>query len=216
MKYKPSLTNLDIDSEKIRMLLIPSWFSGSLAFVASLLLTFGAILISHYQASAIRLDFLDYQEGQMLNTYHRVNNSLSTNSIIGNLPLLLFWSLIGLVVYIFVANLFTAIYHTAELKDELEYVHVDRKNLIKAAVTHLLIRVGVLIVWIFYFLFFIHYLFPYSIASALASTAERGLQGIEYGFLSIIVMLLSLHLFTVLLRLVLLRPRIFSSVSYED
>ncbi len=216
MQYKQSVTNIDIDTEKIRMLLTPSWLSGSIAFVCSLLLTFSVILISLYQSSSIRVDFLSYQESQLLDTYHKVNNSLSANSIIGNLPLLLFWSLIGLIVYIFVSNLFTAIYHTAELKDELEYVHVDRRKLLISAVSRLLIRVGVIIIWILYFIFFIHYVFPYSIASALASISEHGLQGISYGFLSIFVMFVSLHLFTVFFRLVLLRPRVFSNVSYED
>lgn len=215
MKYAPSTAN--IDSRLFRILLTPSWLSGIVDVVFSLALSLGTILMSNYQTSSIRLDFLDYQAGHITYTYQRVGNALSANAFIGNLPLLIFWSLVGLVVYLFVSNIFAAINNTAELKDELDYVHVDRKELIWTAVMHLGLRIAILGVWIVYILFFIHHLLPYCIAASLAASSHfSSLQNAVYITLAVVVMTIGLHINTVLLRLLLFRPRVFTDALYVD
>ncbi len=215
MKYAPNVSNLD--STLFRILLTPSWLSGMIAVSLSILLTAVTIVGTIYQTSSIRLDYLQYQAGSVLSTYDSINSKLSENNFISNLPLLIFWSLVGLVVYLFAANIFAAIHTTAELKTELDYVHSDRKQLLVTAVAHLLIRSCVLVVWVIYILFFIHHIFPYCVSSAIAASGQNGfIYNAGYALLGIGIMAIALHLHAVLLRLLLLKPRSFSSILYVD
>jgi hypothetical protein len=215
MKYAPSTTNIDLTL--FRILLTPSWLSGLVDISIGVLLTAVTIVATIYQTSSIRLDYLQYQAGHVASTYESVNNRLSENNFISNLPLLIFWSLVGLIVYLFAANIFTAIHNTAELRTELQFVHTDRKKILWTALVHLLIRVCVLIIWVIYILFFIHHIFPYCVASAIAASGHDGfLMNAEYALVGTIVMVAALHLHAILMRLLLLKPRSFSSILYVD
>jgi hypothetical protein len=197
--------------------LAPSWFSGIFVALISLCLCIGTIVISHYQTSSIRVDFLTYQAGQITSSYHKVSNNLSSSSFFGNLPLLIFWSLVGLIVYLFVVNLFAAIRNTADLTSELKYVNADRRSLLWVSAEHLLVRLVVLGFWVFYIKFFFHHILPYCIAVSLVGSSQSNLLlGGGYTLLAVVVMWAALHVNVVLLRLLLLRPRIFSDSLYAD
>jgi hypothetical protein len=216
MRKKPSTSNFD--AELFGILLLPSWLSGTIAIVLSLIFSVGTILLSIYQTSSIRVDYLQYQAAELSNSYQQINNRLAENSFISNLPLLVFWSIVGLVVYLFAANLFAAIHNTAELHSQLrDYVNVDRKKLILSAFTHLGIRLLVLAVWTIYIFFFFHHVIPYCTAAAIAGSGHLGfVQNCLYEILAVILMVAAIHLHTIMLRLLLLKPRLFSGVLYVD
>jgi hypothetical protein len=215
MKYTSNTTNLDLTL--FRILLTPSWLSGLVDVSIAVLLTAVTIVATIYQTSSIRLDYLQYQAGHVASTYESVNNRLSENNFVSNLPLLIFWSLVGLIVYLFAANIFTAIHNTAELKTELQFVHTDRKKLLWTAMVHLLIRGCVLVAWIIYILFTIHRIFPYCVALAITASGHNGLvMNTEYALLGTVVGAVALHLHVILMRLLLLKPRSFSSILYVD
>jgi hypothetical protein len=215
MKYAPSSS--DFDGQLFRILLTPSWLSGIFDVCLTLVVCLGTMGLAWYQSSSLRLDYLSYQADKISSTYQRINTNLSANSFISNLPLLLFWSFVGLVVYIFVTNIFSVIHATAELNTELHYVHVNQKTMLRTATMHLLIRFAVLAVWVLYILFFIHHILPYCIAASLIGISHESLiLCIGYVLLGVSVLAVALHLHTILLRLLLLRPRVFSSVLYVD
>ena len=215
MKYVPQTAK--IDRRLFGMLLTPSWLSGSMVVLISCLDCLAVVVLPRYQASSVRLDFLAYSAGQLSTTYQQVNSHLFSNSLFGNLPLLIFWGLVGLVVYLFAANIFTALYEAAELKAELDYVHADRHKLLWRPVQNLLLHLAVLLVWGVYILFFFHHVLPYSVATAIVGSGQLGtLQTSSYALLGIVIMAVALHIHIVLLRLLLLRPRLFSSSLYAD
>src|SRR5437868_2702835 len=94
----------NIDGRLTVLLLTPSWLSGIIGSLLSTLFCLGIILSLQYRASSIRVDFLKYQGGQVNHLYQDVSNSLLANSYLSNLPLLFFWGLVGIVVYIFASN----------------------------------------------------------------------------------------------------------------
>lgn len=214
MKNKPSTANFD--AELFGILLLPSWLSGTIAVFLSLIFSVGTILLAIYQTSSIRVDYLEYQAAQLSNSYQEINNRLAENNFISNLPLLVFWSIVGLVVYLFAANLFAAIHSTAELNSELhDYVHVDSSKLIFSAFFHLAIRLVVLAVWTVYIFFFFRHVVPYCTAAAIAGSGHLGfIQNCVYELLAVALMAAAIHVHTIMLRLLLLKPRVFSNALY--
>ncbi len=214
MKYVSATPNLD--SRLFGLLLLPSWFSAAVAVIVGLLVGIGTVVLTHYQSSTFRLELLNTQVSQPT-AYQSLTDRILSNNFISNLPLLLFWTLVGLVVYLFTSNILAAIRSTAELKSELEYVHVNRHSLLVTAAEHLLVRLVVLVIWVFFIVFFFNHVLPYCVAAALAGSGSQGsLLNVSYVLLSIVIMTAAVHLHTIFFRLLLLRPRIFSSAVYID
>lgn len=206
-----------LDRRLYGILLTPSWLSGLFVTFSSLALCVGTSIISRYQASSVRLYFITYHAGRLGDTYRRFSDSILGNSFISNLPLFIFWGLVGLVVYLFAANIMTALRNTAELKNELDYVHADRGQLLWQSVRHLLVRLVVLVVWVGYIMFFFQRVLPYCVTASVVGSAQLNTtQDSLYILLSITVTAAALHIHVVLLRLLLLRPRIFSQALYAD
>ncbi len=210
-----SLNGSERDIKLFGLLLMPSWLSGFITITVSLFTVVGTIALSRYQSSSLRLDFLKYHSVHVANNYETVDSGLQANKLIANLPLLLLWGLVGLVVYMFATNIVNVIRNAANLTHELDYEHVNRRQLIWGVVKKLIFRLVVLALWIPFIMFFFHHLIADSIASALAGSAQLvTLQGAEYVLLAFVIMAASLHLHTILLRLLLLRPRIFTQSLY--
>jgi len=214
MKYVPATSN--IDRQLFKVLLQPSWLSASLSILIGLAVGLGTVVLTNYQSSSLHIQLANTQLSAPTR-YQALTSQLAANSFISNLPLLLFWTLVGLVVYLFVANIFASIRNTAELHSELGYVNANRHGLLMGAAKHLLLRLTVLMIWIAYIIFFMNHILPYCVASALAGTNDIGnLHGGLYILLSIAIMTLAIHLNIIFLRLLLLRPRVFSSALYVD
>jgi len=214
---KQTLNGHELDIQLLGVLITPSWLSSIIDFLFSLAVILGTTVLSRYQGSSIRNDYLQYLNDNHDSIYRSVNSGILANPIVSNLPLLIFWALVGLIVYLFAANIVAAIRSTAALKDELEYTNVDRHSLLWQAGGHLLIRIIVLVVWLLYLQFFFHHVVPYCVAATLAGLSQLpNLVGIGYIVLAFLVLLVTMHLNTILLRLLLLKPRLFSKALYID
>ncbi len=201
--------NSQSESGVIDSLIRPTWLSALIGGLISLSLITYVILSTYFKGSGFRFQLLGNSQAPA--TLNSVGQKLDSNSIISNLPLFLFWCLVGIVVYTFAVNIFDTIRHTAEVIDEFNnFVNIDRKQIIRAAIEKLIIRIFVILIWGAYILFFFHHLIPYVIVLSLAS-ADRllSLTGAGSFVLAAVVMFLALHVHTLLLRLLLLRTRVF-------
>jgi hypothetical protein len=218
--HKKMLKTSDYDRRLIGLLLLPSWLSGLVAVCGGLAVTVASIVISRYQGSSLQLELFNYRATPAPNlttSYQTVGTNLSANTFVSDLPLFLFWALAGLIVYLFASSLFGVLQNVAELKSELDYVHTDRRQLIDIALLHLAFRLGVLLFWLPYLLFFFHHVVPYSIAAAhVASASLISLNGLMYSLLAFLVIAGSLHIHAILLRLLFLKPRVFTNALYLD
>lgn len=193
----------------------PSWLSAFLCVVLALATTILVAVATTYKSSSLRIDLINYHSST--GVYQAANSKLFTNTFIANLPLIAFWTIVGFVVYLFTINIIRAISSTAELKDELEYVNVDRHSLIWSAVEQLLVHLLVLVVWVGYIVLFVQKILPYCMNLAnIGATQISSVSGIFYLIASFAILTIALHVQVVMLRLLLLRPRVFSSAVYVD
>ncbi len=211
--------NSNLDARLFGILLSPSLLSAFISIVLSVGLVVFSIVSSHYQGSSTRLLFMKFNADQALqshNSAQAIGRTLDSNKLISNLPLLLFWCLVGFVVYMFAINIFGVVQRVAELGDELNnFTNMNRGQIIRESLEKLGIRLVVIVVWIPYILLFFHHIVPYVIELALvASSNLASVTGVGYVVLATVVLAISLHVHTVLLRLLVLRPRLFSNALY--
>ncbi len=215
MKY--TSRNPSINKRLFVAVFTPSWLSAVVCILVGLFVSVGVVFVSGYRSSALRLDVITYKTPQGATAYHAASSGLLANPFIGNLPLIAFWTIVGFAVYLFAINIFRAISSTAELKDEMDYVNVNRHDLLWSAIEQLLVHLGVLIIWVAYILFFLHQILPYCINLALVGTTQiTSPLGGGYALLATVVLALAMHLHAIFLRLLLLRPRVFSRAVYID
>lgn len=216
MKHFAHNSNTD---EKLFMLLLrPSLLSAFVGVVSAAGLVAATIIGSHYRSSDTRLQLLKYLHSSDGLSIQNAQHALDSNRVISNLPLLLFWILVGFVVYLCAINLYGLLREAADLRKELTgNVNNGRAVVIKEVLERLAIRIVVLAVTVPYILVFFHRVVPYAVALSLAASNQlTKLQGTEYVFLALLLIVGGLHVFVILLRLLALRPRLLSRALYVD
>jgi hypothetical protein len=210
--------NSNLDRQLFGILLSPSWLSGFVSAFISIGVVVVTMVSASYSASDTRLQFMKFHLERSQASSGAIGHALDSNKFIGNLPLLLFWCLMGFVVYMFAINVVGAIHQAAELNDELaHFTHLNRRQIIGQAIEKLLIRLIVLAVWIPYIIVFFHHIVPFSVASALAALPILYTPtGIYYVVLAVVVLFAALQIHVILLRLLALRPRLFSNAVYTS
>jgi hypothetical protein len=209
------------DGQIAGLFLLPSWLSGLVAVLSGLGVAVASIIISRFQGSSLQQQLFDYSSARSVTdpsaAYQAVSHGLSSNAVVSDLPLLVFWGLVGLVVYLFATSIVGALQDAAELHNELEYVHAKPRQLLLSALLHLVFRVVILLLWLPYILVFFHRVVPYAIAMAHNGAADLiSLHGLADSLLAFAVITVTVHIHVVLLRLVLLKPRVLSSALYLD
>ncbi len=132
------------------------------------------------------------------------------NDIVNRILFFGFWMLIGLVVYILITTFGQMVAETGHQIEAMTYVHARRTLIEGDIVLRLAMRsVAILGLGVWSWIFF-KLLLPFSVAASrvfLASLKEP--INWFYGSLGLAVLLLSLHVFIILLRLLILRPRLY-------
>jgi hypothetical protein len=195
--------------------LLPSWLSGLVAGVVSLAAVAGTIIVTNYEVSGLRQEIFEAQNsgtGVQGFDYQAITNHLAQNQLISNLPLFLFWAALGVVVYLLATGLWSGLANAEELREELDYVNAPRQWILRTILIHLTVRLMVLVLWVIYLQIFLRILLPYVLAAAhVAATSLLSFSGIGYALLALVVGLLALHVHVVLLRLLLLKVRVFGA-----
>lgn len=130
-----------------------------------------------------------------------------------NIVVIVFWGMVGLIVYIFV---WLSMNFSTELGNDLaltKYVHprgVDMHSPLRDFISKSIFRLSVGLVLIFYTVILVSVLLPLS-AGYFEVAVEKfvSLQSVTHGLLGFGVSLMALHFFTVLIRLMTLRKRVF-------
>ena len=210
--------NSNTDEKLFILLLKPSILSAFVSIVAATGLVAATIIGSHYRSSDTRLQLLKYLHSSDGLSIHNAQHALDSNRVISNLPLLLFWILVGFVVYLCAINLYGLLREAADLREELtDNINTGRGAVIREVLEKLAIRIVVLAVSVPYILVFFHRLLPYAVALSLAASSQlTKLQGIEYEVLAFSLVVGGMHVFVILLRLLALRPRLLSRALYVD
>lgn len=204
-------------SEKrlFKELLIPSWLSGLLAVTASVLLVGLAVVLTHFgntvQQSALGLQQA-YSQSSVGTRSIMVSDNFASNSVLNNVLIFILWGSIGLMVYSVVRAIVTGLKRANNVLQELNYVNADRRTIIRESFLRQSIKIVAFICFWILLRYVIFKLVPYTIA--VSHTLALHPAAVTAWLLSLYVTLLcilTLHVLTVLLRLTLLRPRLFGT-----
>lgn len=214
---KKFISNSSLDAKLFDILLSPSSLSGFLAGIAAIGFVAFVIISANYRGSNTELQVFQYQASQSTIPAQTIGHALDSNNIVSNLPLLLFWALVGFVVYLFAINIVSSVKGAAELKNEIEnYTNLNRRQIVLEVLQKLLIRLIVLLVWVPYINLFFHQLVPYvATLGVVASLHLLSVTGVSCTLLALIVLFVGLHVHAILLRLLVLKPRVFGA-TYTD
>jgi hypothetical protein len=200
------------DKKIISLLLSPSWFSGVLAVIVGLVLSVGVIVAFSANNSSIQQQLVSWQQNQpeVARTYQPDANKPNLKN---SWPLLIVWSVIGLIVYTIAGAIIHSISKAEQIHESLGYVHANPDKMIKLTTEHVIMRVLAAISFGIILSLFIKNVIPYSITAAHASAADAlSATGVLYALLSFSIVVVSLHLQTIFLRMSLGRARLFSDV----
>lgn len=224
-------TAKDYDLRLLTQLIRPSSLSGLACLIISLLTVCGVVVALNFQGSGFRQDLLGYQQQQaeeaerkaqeaqldpfadvsLTGDYGQINDNFANSNVVRNIPVMVFWMFVGTLVYFIVTGITGALGDAKAIGDELNYVHVRRKELLHEVYVKSAIRLATLVFWLLYIVVFFRIILPYVLAAAqIAAGDVMAPQAWPYLLLSFVILTLSLHLHIVMLRLTLLRPRVFA------
>ncbi len=205
-------------ADALKILLSPSWLSGFISIIVGLFIASGVILTFSTHTSQFQQQLQSWQHAEKpMHPLDTPGQSVVINSnrptFKGSWSLIVFWSLIGLVVYAIASSIAKSIAEAEAFRESLDYINAQKDSMLKVAAERIVERLVVLGVWALFSYMFIKLVIPYSITAAHASAAEvLSPQGIVFAFLSFIAIALSLHLHAIFLRLYVGKVRVFGGV----
>ncbi|HEV2412657.1 MAG TPA: hypothetical protein VGS28_02510 [Candidatus Saccharimonadales bacterium] len=199
-----------------KLLLTPSWVSGSIAVFAGTLAVGIPFLSTAYFSSAFKGVHLVHSMDFTAAT-NSVSHAITNNIYMSDAPIFIFWGLIGLASY-FIVNAILEGYRTARnMTDEMGYFKADKKSLEEELAVHMLIRTAGLIIWWPVFHYLLYSLFPYAtVAGRVSASHTKDIHDWERTILAALWVILLVHCLAILIRLIALRPRLFGAHEMVD
>jgi hypothetical protein len=197
----------------------PSWLSGLVSVTAGLVVVFGTVTLTIFgntvQQSLVGLHDA-YTQNSIIENVQIVTNKIASNTAINNLLLFLMWGLVGLVIYSIVENAARGWNGAEKLLHNLAFFRDKRESILENIFARSLLRILALIGWWILMRLTVYHVIPYAIASA-HDTAQK--LGSVYSWFTTIALgclvIICVHGLTVLLRLMVLRTRLFDSDFVE-
>jgi hypothetical protein len=196
----------------VGILLTPSWSSSIFTILGSSLVVGGTILLTRLgsatQQSILGLHMV-YKDSQLGVSTNAVGQHITSNTIFNNGILFVLWGSVGLVVYSIVQGFANELRNTDELLHELTFVHVDRHTIVRDLILRAITRFAALAGWWILAWVMLHKVFPYAIAAAHDTAYSlRSAHDWLHTLIGFGLCLLTIHGLIVLLRLIVLRPRL--------
>ncbi len=145
-------------------------------------------------------------------TFSAISNTVLGNSTLNKLLFFGFWLMVGLAVYTIVMSFS---YYTGGIVmfwEELHQINSRKKLLREQFKLRVLLQTIGLLLLIFFTVFFVKILLPFSLLCARISLGLWGnVSGLGYFTAGLVILLLSFHIYTTLFRFAALRTRVFGS-----
>lgn len=202
----------DTDEAKLELrilkhLLQPSYLSASIA-VLTVLVTIGSVVISQLYLSTGWL--ADALRTIATSDQHLFSRGTGDGSSPFNAVLLfLFWAGVGLVIYFMVVGTVQALREYRELEQQMNFVHTDRRTILRNFGERFAARFLGLVLTFVMAALYLKIVVPYALTTVEA--ARFDVVGIVTTIVAVIILLLAVHVLAVLLRIVALRPRLFTA-----
>ena len=185
-------------------LLIPSWLSGVFTATVSIVATLLAVVIANGSQNVLR-DGVDSANSLTGPTLKRTVDLFAQSTIVSNLPLILLYAAVGVLVYLLALHVINGLRGTVELTQTMGYVNGHKDRIVVSTLTRLVIRVVIVVAWLIYAFIFIKTILP-KFTVLTHSVVNNGLiQGILDAVLAAVLLALAVHIHVVFFRFFLLR-----------
>lgn len=199
------------NTKKLVLLITPSWWSGLTAVTITLLIIGTAYIRTSSSGGLVKDGVTGFQSLFVFSPiYHRLTDALAQNNLASNIPLLLFWSIVGAVVYLIAAWLFTVITKTAALEQTLFYENVSRHSFLESLAVSFGLRLLAVFVWLVYCALFFKSVLPATVAAGKMAAMSSLTSSLGPLLLAVVTLFVAIHLHVVFIRMILLRTRVFS------
>lgn len=183
--------------------------------MAGLVMTFGVIAAFTVQNSTVQQQLITWEQSKPQRPLTTPDQILPENdkpTLSGSWPLIVVWSLIGLVTYFIAASVARTFSEALTIKKTMGYVHAQPRTVLETTAQQVALRIVAMIILGILLVVFVKRVIPYSISASRASAADfLSLEGALYALLSFGVVALSVHVQAIFLRLAVGKIRIFSS-----
>lgn len=205
-------------NKSVDLLIAPSFFStcATLTFVLYIFVTNIWTTLKNYSIVQ-QLSELLKERKELLESTDIISTIFSGNilgsKLLNEVFYILSWALVGILVY------FCFLIFTKGFDEFMRMIGI--RNLVsnnKSKYTHeyvsrLLFRSLIFITIMFYLLMFLQVLLPISISSIIAGSGFSSLDDIKYLIIGLVLLILTTHLFTILIRLFFMRVRVFGGID---
>lgn len=198
----------------IGILVKPSYTSTLITFiiVANIVITTFWSNFKHYQLSQQLVDGFD----EVVKTISQASGSKDAfiNSFFGSTQFnqglyIVMWASVGILVYFMIVFLMKGMGSIGEVLSIRNRLNIDKKLAFHEVVTRTIFRLLVICLTYIYLVILIQILIPVSVLCIKAGVNLKSASDLLYVFMGVLILVLSLHLVTILLRLIFLRVRVF-------
>ncbi len=199
----------------VGVLLTPSLTSAVLCIGISSLILFISSLIYNAKTGFLYDIFFGSNSSTELiqsarSTVDAIFVTTFSNPALNKVIFFAFWCLIGLAVYLFFSGLGRTSAVISETAQRRHYLHAKKNQLDEQLGLRLIIYSMAILLSVLYLIFFLRTLLPFSIICGRIGLSDLStLSSWLYLLAGFIVLCVSMHIFIVLTRLLLLRPRIY-------
>jgi hypothetical protein len=142
------------------------------------------------------------------------NEAVFGNPVLNKILFFAFWMVIGLVVYVILIGLGSGLSVAERAVEELRFVHAQKDRITSELGIRVVLALLALGLGIIYLVLLFRVLLPFGVLCARIVAGDPGMTSVwGYGILGFLVLSGSLYFGMVLLRFLMLRPRIFGSVE---
>jgi len=143
-------------------------------------------------------------------TISLINQTVLGNPVLNKVLFFGFWVMVGLLVYALITTFGQSIAETEEEIKSLNYIHARKTQIEQELFLRLALRLGGLLAAFIYGWIFIRLIFPFCVYASRVGLANLShLSGWLYLALSFVILLPALHGIVIVLRLIVLRPRLY-------
>jgi hypothetical protein len=196
-------------------LLQPSWHGGLFTILFGVV-TVGILFVPlFYDGSWADLYFDTAKKNNTVfyTDYSQLSSAVESSDFAGDVAVFVVWSLAGLAIYFVLASILETASHTFRFIQLLEYFKSDRQRLGVEALVRLTVRLSALVGVYLLYTYAVSDIVPFIIYATHKSLHAELLPGILYLLLAGVLLSLTAHVLVILMRIMLLKYRIFRSNS---
>lgn len=200
------------DNRKLlRAFLLPSWLSGFVAVTVTVVIVGLAVIFTHFGTTVMQ-SLVGLQHAYAQSSVGVISNELASNTWLNNTLLFIMWGSVGLMAYSVAHGIFSEFSKAREVLREAHYINAEHQHILRNAILRETVKIAALAAWWLLFRYAIFTLIPHMVATAHIFAANPAQPSGWYSCLiESIVCIVIIHVLTVLMRLSLLRVRIFGT-----